>query len=199
MSIKQDNQPVASRWRQRLSIIAFLTIFILPIVLAAWAIQHPSWHKHASNYGELIKPMPSFNALRIVDRLGKPIPYKSMRGHWLMLYVQEGLCKHACENNLYHMRQIRLALGKNTDRVNRMLVSTARDDEAIERILQTKYQGTAHYYLTANSLAQLPKGKHPGLYLVDPLGNVMMYYPETFIAKGVYKDINRLLRISTIG
>ena len=37
------------------------------------------------------------------------------------------------------------------------------------------------------------------IYLIDPLGNVMMCYPKTATAKGMKKDLKRLLKVSRIG
>jgi len=37
------------------------------------------------------------------------------------------------------------------------------------------------------------------IYLVDPLGNLLMRYPTTVKPGGMLKDLKRLLRLSKIG
>ena len=38
-----------------------------------------------------------------------------------------------------------------------------------------------------------------GIYLVDPLGNIMMYYAKDFVGKQLLKDLKKLLKNSNIG
>ena len=39
----------------------------------------------------------------------------------------------------------------------------------------------------------------PGIYIADPHGNLMMSYPASGSARGLLKDLERLLRLSSIG
>ena len=50
-------------------------------------------------------------------------------------------------------------------------------------------------------LALLPDGgsAEPRVYLIDPLGNLMMFYDADVKPKGMLEDIKRLLRLSSIG
>jgi hypothetical protein len=60
---------------------------------------------------------------------------------------------------------------------------------------------------SAESLARIREELAPGageaardsVYLVDPLGNLMMRYPEGADGKRMLKDLRRLLKVSQIG
>lgn len=175
-----------------------LGFFAAPM-LAAWLAYfgwHPDKHK---NYGSLLKVAPlTQTAGTLVD--GTRFSLNAMKGKWLMVYVGTAACNEACQKQLYYMRQSRLVLGKDQDRVARVwvLVDQAKPDPAL---LGAHPGLTVWRPAQATFFAQFPAtraGTH-SIYVVDPLGNLMMRFPENTDPKGLIKDMKLLLKASQIG
>ena len=100
------------------------------------------------------------------------------------------------------MRQLRLTQGKEMDRIERVWLIT--DDAALDIALLKKYDGTRLLRVDPQKLAAwLPvkEDTQPSdhLYMIDPLGNLMMRFPKDPDANKIKKDITRLLKASSIG
>ncbi|MEY4730677.1 MAG: hypothetical protein RL020_1835 [Pseudomonadota bacterium] len=151
------------------------------------------------NYGELMKvtllPDPP---LQTADN--KPAKLSEMRGKWVMLSVDSGACAEACANKLYIMRQVRLVQGKHMDRVERVMLI----DDAATLNPQSKTEYVDTNFLRAQNselLRQLPAEKlqRDHIYLIDPLGNLVLRYPRDPDPRKIIKDFTRLLTVSKIG
>ena len=98
------------------------------------------------------------------------------------------------------MRQLRLTQGKDKERVERVWFISDGAAPRAETIEQ--YQGTwlvraAGYGLPGPFPAQGPASDH--IYVMDPLGNLMMRYPRDPDPQRMIKDLTRLLRASQVG
>jgi cytochrome oxidase Cu insertion factor (SCO1/SenC/PrrC family) len=156
-----------------------------------------------TNYGTLLDPrrypMPTLDT-KAPD--GKPVPLSSLKGKWVMLQVSGADCDEACKTKLFEMRQLRLTQGKNMNRVERAWLIT--DDKPLETGLMREYDGT--YFLRANPAAVhawLPADTGTSasdhIYLIDPLGNLMMRFPKNADPNKIKKDLTKLLMASSIG
>ena len=150
------------------------------------------------NYGELIEPRPLPDP-KMTLAGGAPFQLSQLRGKWLLVSVDSGRCDAHCDRKLLYLRQLRLTQGKNTERVERIwLVSdeiTPRD-EAV-----SQYQGTWVVHADAGLLQLFPArgALADHIYLVDPLGNLMMRFPRDPDPRLMIKDLARLLKASQIG
>lgn len=154
-----------------------------PFVLA-WAAWQFGWAPGAAgNYGELIPP-------RVVE--GAPL--KALRGKWVLVSFDSASCDAYCEKKLYYMRQVRKALGKEQGRVERLWVITDAGRPRPE--LLAAIQGT---HLARTSPGDFPGERRERIYLVDPLGNLMMRFPRDPDPSRMLKDLQRLLKYSRIG
>src|SRR6185295_1131485 len=117
--------------------------------------------------------------LRHLD--GKPFDLRALHGRWIMMYAGPGECDQRCSDTLFAIRQIRLMTGKNTDRVERVWLVT--DDTPLSTQLMREYDGM--WMLRAN-LAELKDflplntgtQLQDHIWLIDPLGNLMMRFPK---------------------
>lgn len=161
-----------------------------------------------SNYGELITPVVNLPALPlgVVDGAdaAKDAGREGLRGKWLIVTRDSGACEAACERKLFAMRQTRLIVGREMDRVVRVML--VDDDIKPNEELIKRYQGTA--WVSAKSLAWLSKFPTPAqdttngrafFYAVDPLGNIFMRYGADADVKLIAKDLQRVLKASQIG
>ena len=141
----------------------------------------------SANYGELIEPR----------TLSGP-PFAELRGKWLLVTFDAAACGADCEKKLYFMRQIRRAQGKELDRVERLWVITDAGSPRPE--LLVAIEGTRLAKASPWSAA-FPHDGNPAdhIYVVDPLGNLMMRFPRDPDPSKMLKDLQRLLKVSQIG
>jgi hypothetical protein len=118
----------------------------------------------------------------------------------VLLAVDSGQCDAACQAKLLRIRQLRLMQGKDMDRIERVWLVT--DGRAPDPDLMRLHQGARLLDARAEDLlALLPHQERPGdfIYLIDPLGNLMMRYPRDADPQGMKKDLERLLKVSRVG
>ncbi len=156
-----------------------------------------------TNYGDLIDPRAyPIPELGIQQLDGKPALLEQFAGKWILFQVDQAACAKPCTDKLYYMRQLRLTQGKEMDRIERVWLIT--DDAPLDTALMKQYDGTRLLRVDAKKLAAwLPvkDGTQAAdhLYMIDPLGNLMMRFPKDPDANKIKKDITRLLKASRIG
>jgi hypothetical protein len=188
----------SGRWKLLL-VIALCASPLIASYFTYYVIQP----EQRTNYGTLLDPrahpMP---ALGTVTLDGSPAALEAWRGKWIMLQVGPGDCDAACNARLHDLRQLRLAQGKNMDRVERVWLIT--DAAPVETLLIREYDGT--HMLRADAAAvrawlpaepQTTPADH--IYMIDPLGNLMMRFPKDADPNRIKRDLSRLLRASRIG
>ena len=151
------------------------------------------------NYGELIeaRPLPEI-ALRKTD--GTPFRISQLRGKWVLLLVDSGACDEACRKKLYYLRQVRLTQGVEMERIERVWLI---DDGKMPQVgVAEEYKGTWLIDAKDNELLKAfpaTASSHDHIYLIDPLGNLMMRFPKDADPARMVKDLKRLLKVSRIG
>ncbi len=196
-----------SRTRRRLLLLAAL--FALPVI-ASYALYLGGWRPVSTgNHGELLQPARPLADAALVLLDGKPMRFSELRGKWTLVTFSPAECLKPCERNLTNMRQVIAAQGKDAERVQSVLVVT--DGKALDwlRYAVKDYPGMRVITGPADSVAALareftlpagsPLDNLNRVYLVDPLGNLMMSYPADADPTGMRKDLARLLRVSRIG
>lgn len=204
----EQQQTIKPKGKGRFYLILLVLVFIGPIVASYGLYYFRSFVPETLSNGHLIVPPLSLQTLPLQTPAGKSIKFTSFGGDWLMLYIEPEKCNKACLGTLYKMRQIRTRLGKHMTRVKRVILTfNGYKDAALNEYLKSPYQGTLHVQAPKQAidkfLASLPSHdvaiKTGYLYLVDPLGNLMMSYKPTQKPKGIYSDLQRLLKASRIG
>ena len=188
-------------------LLGLATLFAAPLV-AAWGVYGFSGSRIGSmvNKGHLIQPPYSVAKLHLKKIGGTPLTVKQMKGKWTLLYIQpKKTCKAACQQALVNMRQVRLALGENMDRVVRAVATVGAKPPRFDELLEKSFKGT-HHVLLGKGVVQARYKKslahamrNGGVLVVDPLGNIMMEYDLTQPPKAMYQDLKRLLKYSHVG
>jgi hypothetical protein len=196
--------PTASAgWRRNRPLLAVLAICVAP-VLASYLAYYVFPPSGRTNYGELVQPQRPAPALALRNLDGTPFDLQALRGSWIMVVADRGACAAACESKLWNMRQVRTATGKERERVSRLFL--VLDDEAPQTRLLREFEGTRVVHARPQEVAAflvLPEGAAVKLedhvWLIDPLGNLMLRWPPAADPGRMKKDIDRLLRASRIG
>ena len=191
----------------RTKLALLVTVFVLP-TLASFAAFYLFPPTKTNNYGKLISPVINLPQLPLGVMDGtdaaRGASEQGLRGKWLIVTRDSGACEASCEKKLFAMRQSRLIVGREQDRIVRVVLvddDTKPTDELIKR-----YQGTA--WVSAKSSSWLSKFPVPQddsssgrafFYAVDPLGNIFMQYGADDDVKLIAKDLQQVLKASQIG
>jgi len=181
----------------RTKLLGVIAVFVLPMVAAA--VAYSGWRPQGhGNYGELLEVAPlQQTAGALAD--GTRFDLTALRGKWVMTYVGPSACDADCTQLLYLMRQTRVAQGKQQSRIARLWIVSDAGTVAPDVVAQ--HSGLTVWRPQApDLLRQFPEaalGAH--LYLVDPLGNVMLRFPRQPDPYRLMKDLKLLLKASQIG
>ena len=184
-----------ARPRGKLASLWLIIALAAAPVVASYLVYYFWPPSHTVNYGELLEPRPLPDAA-LATPDGAALRLLDLRGRWLLVTVDGGRCDALCERKLLYMRQLRLTQGRNRDRVERLwLVSDGAAPAAPAGLLADVHVARAGPEL----VAAFPAPVTDHIYVVDPLGNLMMRFPRDPDPKGMIRDLTRLLKASRIG
>ena len=182
----------------RVQLVLIAAVFLGPLAVAAWLyFAEPELVPEGrTNHGALLQP---------IVNLGEAVPgsalHASNDGKWVLLYANTGECAAACEFSLYTLRQSRRMLGREMERLVRVFLHGNSPPDTV--LLAEEHEGLVT--LQDDDLAALLQQQTPddleagGYYLVDPLGNLVLYFPPDIDPGAMVEDIEHLLELSRIG
>jgi hypothetical protein len=196
------------RRRSRLQLVLIFALFLAPPVAAWFAWQYVGDHGvgATTNAGTLIQPPRPLRVSGLARPDGDALTDADLRGRWTYVLFAPAGCDDRCRRQLYLTRQIRLAMNKDMPRVRRILVLDDQPGPDLARRLAAEHTDlelairrgeAARLIETFSGGGFAPSGAQ--YFLVDPLGNLMMFYDLEIPAKGTMKDLRKLLKISQIG
>ena len=200
----------ALRRRSRMKLLLIFAMFGVPLILASiylHLVRSSGGAIGDTSRGQLIQPAVPLNefALELVN--GEPFVLDDVQGIWTMVYMPEGECADACLQNLYHMRQVRVALNHRMDRVQRAVLAQSKD-QIPEQLLSEHLglivaHGTSEQQALLRDQIRAAESKmdtmKDAIYLIDPFGNVMLRFAPDLNPKSMLKDVKHLLKVSRIG
>jgi len=184
--------------RGRVQLLLIAAVFLGPLLLAGWLYFAGTGLQPAgrTNNGVLLEPIINISAA-LPDS-----PLNAVNdGYWVLLYANDGICDDDCEFALYTLRQSRLMLGREMDRLERVFLHGETLPDTV--LLADEHPGLvalqdAALYGLINEKRPGAAGEH-GYYLLDPLGNLVMYFPPDIDPAAMVEDIEHLLELSRIG
>jgi hypothetical protein len=195
-----QNKPNQNSGRWKLLLVLFVCASPLIFSYLTYYVIKPTGR---TNYGALIDPRQyPIPALGTVGLDGKPLGLEAYKGKWIMLQAAPGDCQQACKDQLVAMRQLRIMQGKEMERIERVWLIT--DDSPLDTMLMRVIDGTRFLRVKPELVkAWLPVEQGGDIadhiYLIDPLGNLMMRFPKNADPAKVKKDLGKLLKASAIG
>jgi cytochrome oxidase Cu insertion factor (SCO1/SenC/PrrC family) len=192
--------------RQRRMLIGVALMFFAPLALAFYLYYGRDWHPGGRvNAGELIDPARPLPALALPLAGGDAQTNPNfLKGKWTFLYVQKGRCDDECGKHLYDTRQVRIALDREMHRVQRVFIADGdccdltKLKQAHPDLIVIRASPSDAALLDLLPMRAGALNSHR-VYLIDPLGNAMMFYASDAKPKGMLEDMKRLLRLSSIG
>lgn len=196
------------RRRARWTLVLLFVVFLAPVVGgSAWFYFGHDFSQ--KNHGTLYDPARLVEDVAFRAAGSGESALADLRGKWLLVYVGQGACDEACLTRLDAISRVRISLAKNIKRVMPVyLAGVAPDPAAVARIRAAMPTGIIAG-LGAGGLdgllAQLVRqGEAPTqalrrVYLIDPIGNLVLSYEPGADPAGIRKDLARLLRVSQIG
>lgn len=189
-------------FKNKTIISGLILLFFLPILVSWYLVFFTDFKPggRGTEHGVLINPPRKLEDLQLAD----PLSNKSHRlyDHWNMFTIIDGECDSLCINDLYRMRQIRLATGNNALRVQRVVYFSNSTVANKVREIFNDYAGQLLVMPENINEEQLSLfnvkniDRQHALYLIDPAGFIMMVYPANTNPGGIIKDLGHLLRIS---
>jgi len=186
-----------SKTSARAQLLFIATIFFGPLLIAAFMYYGGHLQPQGrSNHGALLTPIVS-----IVAALPETDIVDTAAGRWLLIYPHAGDCRSDCQRALYTIRQARRMLGKEATRLERLFLHDESPPDTV--FLAAEHAGlierqdsTLSALLLNKKPAALPFG---GYFLMDPLGNLVMYFEPAIDPGAMVEDIQHLLKLSRIG
>ena len=191
----------------RLVFLALLSLTVVPFALAWIVMQNPSIIIGGQiNYGNLVTPPRPIAATELIalDEFSKTY-FDEFKGRWVFVHVAtEQGCLSECLDSLYKTKQIRIMLNKELSRIRRLIVVNPKVSESDAKpwwkddpyLLRMRPGGDLITGMEKILGQSIPQGT---VFLMDPIGNLMMWYPPGFDPYAVKKDIKRLLKVSQVG
>lgn len=190
-----------------------VAICLAPVIFALLAYYVPALGlrpQEATNYGTLInpqRPIPDAATLPLTTLDGKPFDLSSLDGKWLLVSADESACPESCVKKLFVLRNSHASQGKNVERLARVWFIT--DDAPVSDQIKEAYVGTnmlradpaklAAYLAPDASPAERDAALKAPMWIIDPLGNLMLEFPADADPISVRNDLSKLIRNSRIG
>lgn len=182
----------------RVQLFLLALVFFGPLILATWMYLSGKGFQPEgrTNHGELLEPL-----VNVGERLPGAEIHEHNEGHWLLVYSNTALCDEGCKYSLVTLRQSRLMLGREMDRLRRVFLHGDTPPDTV--FLENEHSGLIT--LQDNDLSSLLNSQKPpelaagGYFLIDPLGNLVMYFRPDIDPSDMVEDIDHLLELSRIG
>jgi hypothetical protein len=111
---------------------------------------------------------------------------------WQLIYARMSPCEQQCAQHLGRLLQVQLALGRDEDRVQRVVWHVGSLPELNDAGLaaHTLDDAVGRSVAAALGAVQMQNGR---VYVADPRGEVILSYPPDVEQKELLRDLKRLL------
>jgi hypothetical protein len=165
--------------KSSLPLLIVLLIFLFPVVCGSLLYHFADrFHFKTINHGILVQPPINIQEAQVSAKMSSP-------KKWRVIYVFSD-CDASCKKMQFDLLQIQKILGKDRDRVE--IITESKASTSLKKWQSVFEKQIAKDFNLADKI-----------YLVDPIGNVFMYYPSTTNPMDILKDMQKVLEVSQIG
>lgn len=198
-----------SRSANRKKFVVIVCLFLLPLLVSFVVYKTlPDGYKpkSMSNHGQLLEPIYTLKEFKQLTITGQSFANKEIEKVWTLVHLIHGQCLEECSKMLYNTRQTRLLLSKNVDRVQRVAVlMNVEQNSSVDKMWQSHpdltvllgFAGGVGYQVQTAVAGAV--NRPFSVFLLDPLGNLMMEFPQQLEPKLMLRDLKKLLKLSHIG
>lgn len=196
-----EHRELQPQGRSKNTFYLLILVFTLPF-LTAVTLHLLDLRPSGKSYGNLVQPPKSLQIPTINNLQGqafKPVQWNKI---WSVVMVDSTNCAAPCQAQVHMLKQVHTSLNKEIKRVQRVLLVPTDAEATTLAVLHKQYPdliiltGVDAETVKFTQTIQQTVGS---VYLVDPMGNLMMSYPEKFDPKGLRSDLTRLLKNSWAG
>lgn len=183
----------------RLRMLLVVAVCAAPVIASYFSFY--VLNLRGSAYSDLITPTVDMPAtLQFTDLSGRPVSGESLKGQWLLALVQDEACNSECDRRLFTQRQLREMLGKERDKLDKLLLLAG--DTPLSPEMQSLLAQTPAVTVLRLPSDQLQAWLKPAaghalrehFYLIDPMGRWMMRSPVVPDPARLKRDLDRLLK-----
>ena len=178
-----------------LILLLFFVVTVGPFALA-WLNYSYGWFWTSAKDGKTNFVNPSFNIAYAFDE------QESEEPKWKLLVSIPSSCNQDCAERLFYLRQIYLALGKNLFRVEQYAIldpAQSLDAVAEDILTENPYIQKLKNPKLYSQISTYKDQKLPVIFIVDPRGNMVLYYDSSHQPKEILKDLKKLMKYSRMG
>ena len=183
--------------------LSLVAVFVTPVLLGSllfFNLDRLGLEKGSTNYGTLVHPAFPAQIEDLKQGDTAAVREETIAKSWTMAYLEPSNCDQLCLDKLTLIKKVRLLTNEKMRRVRTLFVTSKTIADGIDK---SPYRDMVFANVkdsNAKFLQQFPYQETKPIYLIDPYGNIMMYYPQAELnAKKIIKDINRLLKYSQLG
>jgi len=184
--------------KNKLTLAALLLVFALPPLAAYMMYFTNLMPTGKSNKGNLINPIIEIPAMSMEANYSSTSLH-TFKGRWNLVMFVPNDCEQLCQKNIYFMRQVQTALGKDENQVRRfILLESIKPSAKLESFLK---DFSKLHIMSSNAEIIAPFKKvvrdyQQRVFIIDPFGNLMMYYAQDFDPKDLLSDLKRLILVN---
>ena len=179
----------------RKALIMLVAVFVLPVILAKIALDNDFFNRASTNRGELLQP--TLDATPLLS---------GEQNIWRVIYVVPSSCDKTCQNAIYSIQQVDLALGKHSHRANATVILTDDSDKNIDKWIAEDKRTEVLSKESSLVNEVFPKAVVNSIYLVDTMNKAMLRYEPMadqqqaiMQSRDVLSDLKKMLKLSRIG
>jgi cytochrome oxidase Cu insertion factor (SCO1/SenC/PrrC family) len=203
---RASNNPIERKKRNPYTVWFVVMAFIAPVILA-YTVFFFVDVKSFVNHGEILNPIVHITDFSLRDDKNELIPQDELTYKWRLISFLGVDCDQQCESRLFDSRQIHTSLGKDQHRLSRMFVHLEPAGESLKKLTAETHKNVIHVNGNVETIIKaLGNNVHDGLgitdneiYIMDPMGNVMMRFTQEQPNKEFLYDLKKLLKASQIG
>lgn len=177
--------------------LAILIIVPFALMAIAWTMFYTGvgMPVGTANKGELIDP-----PLQLSDAAPELSSLFENNGQWFFVQQIGRSCDEHCSERLYLSRQIRIAMGKNTHKLQRLFLLDPDTTlaPAFQELLETEHADASIQAVSKQAFDELQASNQSNtdvdLYIADNRGFMMLYYTPEHGYKETMKDLKFLLK-----
>ncbi|MDA9608846.1 hypothetical protein N9S24_02180 [SAR86 cluster bacterium] len=193
--------------RAKKGFLIALSIFLTPFIVIS---ASTFWYyfgfgpEERVNYGFLLSDPIDIGKLDL-ELDFQHLDIDSMERKWMMIHFVKSKCLEDCADSIYIARQVNKLLSREQRRVKRYIASPEENRSFLQSFFST-YQDLnfikikdIEIVMDGFKASNIDPFEQPNLFIVDPIGNIVLYYSGEIDGKKLLTDLKKLLKASKIG